>query len=178
MIIRAGYGRDGKDKCFEANYEGAKAAGLHVGAYWYSYAMSVADAEQEAVRCIQTLKGKQFDFPVYFDVEEKKQFQKGKAFCDSIITTFCTALERAGYFAGLYMSTSYLHDFVSESVRKRFTIWVAQYAKACKYRGDYGIWQYSSKGRIGGIKGDVDLDEAYTNFPSIIVPRGFNGYKG
>ena len=178
VIIRAGYGKETsqKDPCFEKNYAGAKAAGLHVGAYWYSYAESVEDAKKEADACLAIIKGKQFDFPVYLDVEEKKQFAKGKDFCDSIITEFCNALEAAGYYAGLYMSTSYLNNYVSESVRKRYTVWVAQYASKCAYKGQYGIWQYSSKGSVPGVSGNCDMDECYMDFPSIITEGAFNGY--
>lgn len=82
VIIRAGYGKltSQKDKYFEQNYSRAKAAGLHVGAYWYSYAQSADDAKKEAQTCISVLKGKQFDYPVYFDIEEKSQLNKGKDF--------------------------------------------------------------------------------------------------
>ena len=178
VIIRAGYGKEAKQKdaYFDKNYEKAKAAGLHVGAYWYSYADSVEDAKKEADACLSVIKGKQFDFPVYFDVEEKKQFAKGRNFCDSIITVFCDALEAAGYYAGLYMSTSYLNNYVSESVRKRYTIWVAQYNTRCTYKGAYGIWQYSSKGNVRGVSGNCDMDECYIAFPAIIMAGAFNGY--
>ena len=178
VIIRAGYGKEvsQKDPYFDKNYEKAKAAGLHVGAYWYSYAETIEAAKQEAAACLSVIKGKQFDLPIYFDVEEKSQFAKGKNFCDSIITVFCDALEAKGYFAGLYISASPLKTHVSESIRNRYTIWVAQYNSKCTYNGDYGIWQYSSKGSIPGVSGNCDMDECYKDFPSIIKKGGFNGY--
>lgn len=73
VILRAGYGRETsqKDAKFEQNYKNAKAAGLKVGAYWYSYADSVEDAKKEAEACISVIKGKQFEYPIYFDLEEK-----------------------------------------------------------------------------------------------------------
>ena len=82
VIIRAGYGKlpSQKDKCFEENYCKAKASGLDVGVYWYSYAMSVDEAREEAKACLSVIKGKQFEFPVYFDLEEQKQFSKGRTF--------------------------------------------------------------------------------------------------
>ena len=85
-----------KDKCFEENYRKAKAAGFDVGAYWYSYAMSVDEAREEAKACLSVIKGKQFEYPVYFDLEEQKQFSKGRTFCDSIVNTFCGELEKNG----------------------------------------------------------------------------------
>ncbi len=177
-IIRAGYGKEvsQKDPYFEKNYEKAKAAGLPVGAYWYSYADSVDAALKEAKACISVLKGKQFELPIYFDVEEKRQFAKGQKFIDSIISVFCEALEQEGYFAGLYMSASPLKTHVSEAVRNRYTIWVAQYNTKCTYAGEYGIWQYSSKGSVPGVSGNCDMNECYKDFPSIIKKGGFNGY--
>lgn len=178
VIIRAGYGKEvsQKDPYFEENYKKAKAAGLHVGAYWYSYADSVSAAKQEAQACFNVLQGKQFDFPIYYDVEEKKQFDKGKNFIDSIITVFCNSLEAAGYYTGIYMSASPLKTHVSESVRKRFTVWVAQYNKTCTYKDPYCIWQYSSKGKIAGHKCDFDMNECYVDFAETITKGGFNGY--
>lgn len=90
VIIRAGFGRyaNQKDPYFESHYKAAKAAGLKVGAYWYSYATSEADAKAEAETCLSIIKGKQFEYPIYFDLEESSQFRKGKSFCDSLVKTF------------------------------------------------------------------------------------------
>ena len=179
VIIRAGYGKDAsqKDKCFEHNYKNAKAAGLHIGAYWYSYADSSEDALKEAKTFLSAVKGKQFDFPLYFDLEEQKQFSKGRNFCDSLVKAFCGELEKSGYFAGLYISRSPLQCYISESVAKRYALWIAEYGSKCRYSGTYGIWQSSSTGRVSGISGNVDLDTAYTDYPSVIRKGGFNGYS-
>lgn len=179
VIIRAGYGKyiNQKDKYFEQNYKNAKAAGLNVGAYWYSYADSVEDVKLEAKVFMQAIAGKTFEYPLYFDIEEEKQFKKGKAFCDSLINAFCTALENAGYFAGVYCSTFWFTNYVSESVRKRYTVWIAEYASKCNYKGDYGMWQYGSKGSVNGVKGDCDCDYSYIDYPTIIKNGGFNGFK-
>jgi lysozyme len=107
VIIRAGYGTNSKDKYFEENYRKAKAAGLHVGAYWYSYADSFSEAVQEAEMFLSTLAGKQFDYPVFLDMEEKKQIEAGTDFCSGLIKSFCDRLEAAGYFAGFYTSASF-----------------------------------------------------------------------
>ena len=178
VIIRAGYGKlpSQKDKCFEENYRKAKAAGFDVGAYWYSYAMSVDEAREEAKACLSVIKGKQFEYPVYFDLEEQKQFSKGREFCDSIVNTFCSELEKNGYFAGLYISRSPLERFISESTAKKYALWVAEYNSRCRYNGDYGMWQYSSKGKVNGIGGNCDMNYCYKNYPSIIKNGGFNGY--
>lgn len=179
VIIRAGYGKDisQKDKYFEQNYKSAKAAGLKVGAYWYSYADTVDEVKQEAKVCIQAIKGKTFEYPIYFDLEESSQFSKGKSFCDSLVKTFCNELEKAGYWAGLYISRSPLQTHLSSSVAKRYALWIAEYNDKCNYSGDYGMWQYSSKGKVSGVSGNVDMDYCYVDYPNLIKNKGLNGYK-
>lgn len=178
VIINAGYGKEisQKDKCFEQNYNAANRVGLHVGAYWYSYATSVENAIKEAKTCLQVIKGKQFDFPIYFDLEEQNQFAKGRSFCDSIVKAFCDELERNGYYVGLYISRSPLQNYISESVAKRYALWIAEYGERCNYNKQYGMWQYSCNGHVPGVNGNCDMDIAYVDYPSIIKKR-FNGYK-
>ena len=178
VIIRAGYGREirQKDPLFEQNYARAKAAGLNVGAYWYSYADDEADAKREAAACLEAIKGKRFEFPVFFDVEESKQFKKGTAFCSQIVKAFCTELEKAGYFAGLYISRYYLQTCIDAETAKRYALWIAEYGPRLNYSGAYGIWQHSSTGRVVGVIGNVDLDTAVVDYPAIIKKGGFNGY--
>ena len=179
-IIQAGYGRElsQKDEKFERNYSGCKAAGVPCGAYWYSYATSEDEARKEAAVCIEVLKGKQFEYPVYYDVEEQRILSLGRDKVSAIIKAFCGELEKAGYFVGLYMSAYPLGNLVSEEVRSRYAVWVAHYGvtKPC-YSGAYGIWQKSSTGSVSGISGNVDLNKAYEDYPSIIKAAGLNGYK-
>ena len=179
VIIRAGFGKyaSQKDPYFEKNYKGAKAAGLDVGVYWYSYAASVADAIAEAKTCMTAISGKQFEYPVFFDLEEKSQFNRGRAFCDSLVKAFCGELEKCGYFAGLYISRSPLQSYISSDIARRYTLWVAEYASKLNYSGTYAMWQYTSKGKINGINGDVDCDYCYVDYPNIIKSGGYNGYR-
>lgn len=178
VIVRAGYGREisQKDPYFEQNYARAKAAGLNVGAYWYSYAISAADAKKEAQTCIQAIKGKQFEYPIYFDLEESSQLSKGMAFCSSLVTAFCSELESNGYFAGLYCSTGYLNACINENVRNKYAIWVAQWNSTCTYKGTYGIWQYGV-GKVNGVTGDCDMDISYIDYPTKIKNGGYNGFS-
>ena len=178
-IIRAGYGRElsQKDPKFEEYYAGCKARGIPCGVYWYSYATTPADAEREANVCLQVIKGKQFEYPIYFDVEEQNAFNTGKNNVSAIIKAFCNKIEAAGYYAGLYMSASPLNNYVTPEVRSRYTVWVAHYGVSRpSYSGKYDIWQKASTGRINGISGNVDLDECYTDFPTIIKNAGLNGF--
>lgn len=179
VIIRAGFGRyiSQKDIMFESHYAAAKAAGLDVGAYWYSYATSMEDAKREAQTCIEAIKEKKFEYPIYFDLEEAEQLKKGRAFCDSLVNVFCTTMEAAGYFAGLYISRSPLQTNISASVANRYALWVAEYASKCNYTGSYGMWQNTSTFHALGYNGNLDHDYCYVDYPTAIKNGGFNGYK-
>lgn len=185
VLIRAGYGKDAKkqkDPYFEINYKSAKIAGLHVGAYWYSYTETVKGARDEAMACASVLAGKNFDLPIYFDVEEKRQIEQGSEFLGGIITEFCSYLERLNYFVGIYMSAAYLKA-VPMRVLVKYQVWVAQWHKegqAEKLTYNLtrpGMWQYYNKGLVPGIAGHVDLDYMLIDFPTIIRNGGFNGYS-
>ncbi|MCM1009233.1 MAG: glycoside hydrolase family 25 protein [Ruminococcus flavefaciens] len=179
-IIRAGYGREisQKDKRFEANYNGCKSRNIPCGAYWYSYAVTPEEARKEAAVCLEVLKGKQFEYPIYFDIEEDRQFRLGKAACSEISAAFLETVEKAGYFVGIYSSKSHLESYISEDIRKRYAVWVAHYGVAkTSYSGAFGMWQKSSAGSIFGISGYVDLDECCFDYPSIIKEIGLNGFR-
>ena len=179
-IIRAGYGKviTQKDPKFETNYAQCRANGIPVGAYWYSYALSVDEARQEAKVFLEVIKGKQFEYPVYFDLEEKKQFALGKAKCSEIAKAFLETVEKAGYFVGLYMSKSPLETYITEEIRNRYAVWVAHYCVLqTSYSGQFGMWQKSDTETVSGISGNVDLDECYQNYPVIIKNAGLNGFS-
>lgn len=176
VIIRAGYGKhiSQKDPCFEANYSEAKAVGLSVGAYWYSYAVTVAEAKLEAITFLEVIKGKKFDLPVYFDIEEQKQVELGKALCTAIISAFCAEVEKSGYFTGIYSFDSFFATNIDKAVADKYTCWIARIGGSPNHKHD--MWQYSWKERINGIKGDVDANHCYKDFPRIIRNAGLNGY--
>lgn len=177
-ILRAGYGREmsQKDARFEANYRNAKAAGIPVGAYWYSYAMSEDEARLEADVFLSVIEGKQFEMPVYFDLEEKKQFDLGKEKVSAIMRAFLERVESAGYFVGLYGSASSLTTHTADDIKSRYTIWLAHWTNQTDYSGAHALWQYSEKGSVSDISGNIDLDIAYVDFPAIIRNKGLNGF--
>ena len=175
VIIRAGFGKyaNQKDPYFEKNYKAAKAAGLKVGAYWYSYATTAAAAEQEANVCLQTIQGKQFEYPVAFDIEEARSLPQADALC----TAFCNALEKQGYYAAIYTFKSALENNIRAAIKSRYDIFLSHVGvQQTSYAGAYGLWQYSWTGRIPGISGDVDLDYAYKDYPTMIQKAGLNGF--
>ena len=116
VIIRAGCGSS-KDKYFESNYKKAKAAGINVGAYWYAKALTEASSKQEAQNVLNAINGKKFEYPIYYDIEQKEILAKGKAFCSAIATDFCTILEKNKKFCGIYASKSYLDSYFTYNVK-------------------------------------------------------------
>jgi GH25 family lysozyme M1 (1,4-beta-N-acetylmuramidase)/LysM repeat protein len=179
-IIKAGGSDDGfyTDSKWEANYKGAKAAGIPIGAYYFvgKDCVSAAAGKADAERFLKILKGKQLEYPVYMDNEA--QPASAKTGITEATIAFCETMENAGYFVGIYGSTySGFKERMDDGRLTPYAHWVAQYASKCTYSGNYGIWQYSSKGKVSGISGNVDLDYAYVDYPSVITKDGFNGYR-
>lgn len=183
-IIRAGYGKNAsqEDDYFATNFKNATAAGLPVGIYWYSYAQSVADVEKEARLCLQVLGSRSLDLPVFYDLEESSQLNKGKAFCTQLVERFCSIIASAGHTPGLYMSRSPLLDYIEQETRGRYALWVAEYgSKTCKYDGDYLMWQYADNGKVAGVNGNTDMDFLYgskDSLPGSATLLGSKTYTG
>ena len=169
VILRAGYGKEFSqiDKKFEEYYSECKKRNIPVGCYWYSYAKSKNEAEKEAEVFLKTIKGKQFEFPVYYDVEEYSIFKLGKKAVSEIITAFCEKVEKAGYFTGFYSNPNFLHNVINDTVKSKFTLWLAHWDTNTPYC-NYGIWQKSAKGKISGISGNVDIDFCTTDFTCLL----------
>ena len=168
-VIRAGYGREitQKDPYFEQNHEGAKAAGLRVGTYWYSYAENAEDAKTEAVAFLEAVKGKTFDLPVYYDVEEKAQAQKGKEFVTGVILAFAEEVEKAGYKVGVYANTNWLTNYIALDKLGGRSIWKADYRENYDKTIECDIRQYTSNGSVSGISGRCDMNTGYAEFCKI-----------
>lgn len=179
-ILRAGYGSvsSQKDPTFEDNYQNAKAAGIPVGAYHYSYAKDIAGAKREAQTFLEWIKGKQFEYPVVFDIEESATYNLGRNTVSEIIKTFCSIVEAAGYYVSVYTNKSWLDHVVSDEVKSKYDTWLAQWTSTPSYVGPYGMWQYTSSGTVDGISGRVDMDIAYKNYPEIIKRKQLNGWSG
>lgn len=163
-IIRIGYGMydDQKDKQFENNYKNARANGIPVGVYHYSYATSVEEAKKEANLVVSWLNGRDLDYPVYFDIENSSQAKLGKSTLNAMCRAFCEIIEKAGYWAGIYSNKDWATNKISGAeLGKDYTYWIAQYNSTCTYTGPYAIWQYSSSGRVNGISGNVDMNYQY-----------------
>lgn len=179
IIIRAGYGRhiSQKDPTFEKYYADAKAAGLNVGTYWYSYALSVPEAKLEASVFLEAIRRKQFELPVYFDIEEEKHVALGKTICSAMVDAFCGTMEQAGYFAGVYSFDSFFASNLAESVQKKYTCWVARVENVKPtYCKKYDMHQYTWEGVVKGVSRVVDVSYCYKDFPKIIKENELNGF--
>ena len=159
-IIRIGYGGSApvKDEKFEENYKNARANGLDVGVYIYSYADTLTDAKTEANAVINWLGGRDLELPVYFDIEDKKQSILGNTLRTNITKKFCDMIENAGYWAGIYANKSWLTSKLNMNELNAYTVWVAQWANTNTYKGPYAMWQYTSDGSVNGISGRVDMN--------------------
>lgn len=184
LILRAGFTGWGtgisynKDKCFEDFYSKAKQRDINVGAYWYSCANTkekgIAEAKYMYENC---LKGKQFEFPIYIDVEDTHHQVGNKRGVTDAIIGFCEYLENLGYYVGIYASDiSGFKDKMYINELNAYDKWVARYGSKPNYVTNYGIWQSSSNGRINGYSGNLDIDESYKDYPNIIKSNGLNGY--
>ena len=120
------------------------------------------------------MKGKQFEWPIYYDIEEKSIFNAGIA--SAIAKAFCEILEANKYYCGIYSSASYLNSYFDAYTKEKFTIWVAHWdADVPAYKGAYGVWQYKV-GYAEGISGRCDLDYGYIDFEPVMKEHHLNGY--
>lgn len=183
-ILKAGGGDDGlyQDSKFNTYYNNAKAAGLGVGAYFFGAAKSVAQAQREADKFISILKGKQFDYPVYYDVEGS-MLSLNKSLLTDIIYTFCERVEKAGYYVGIYSAQYVFNDRVDDTKLARYAHWLAYWGKrmpTLKYSGDPGLWQFGGETnliRTNKVAGVVcDQDYCLVDYPEAIKRLGLNGY--
>lgn len=177
VIIRAGYRGYGKagtlnaDPMFKANITGAIKAGVPVGVYWCSQAISDTEALAEARYLHDLLKDYDLTYPVYLDSEHMgpgasgRADKLGKARRTQYGKTFCKAMRDYGYTMGLYCSESWYADEIDGAAfaREGFTIWLAKYASA-KPRYAHDAWQYTDSGTVPGITGKVDLNRFYREF--------------
>lgn len=185
LILRAGFTGWGtgisynKDKCFEDFYSKAKQRDINVGAYWYSCANTkekgIAEARYMYENC---LKGKQFEYPIYIDVEDTHYQVNNKRGVTDAIIGFCEYLENLGYYVGIYASDiSGFQDKMYLNELNAYDKWVARYGSEPKYVKQYGMWQSTSSGRINGYNGNLDCDVAYKDYSSIIKNIGLNGFS-
>ena len=167
-IVRAGYGmyENQVDPQFAANMEGAISAGIPVGVYWYSYAETPGQAKKEAETCLKIIGPyrEKLSLPVFFDQEYEPGIKaQSKEIRTEMCRAFLEAVQSAGYRPGLYCSYDWYKNWVDSAKLAAHPVWIAHYdTPKCGYAGDNLVcWQYTSKGSVDGISGNVDMDEGY-----------------
>ncbi|MCH5255743.1 MAG: Ig-like domain-containing protein [Lachnospiraceae bacterium] len=168
-IIRCGYRGSAtgvlvEDPMFRSNIKGAKAAGIKVGVYFFCQAVNEVEAVEEASMAVSLVSGYGLDMPIFLDVESAggRGDRISKDTRTAVCRAFCQTVQNSGYSAGIYANKTWFNEMINTASLTNYKIWLAQYASAPTYtKTRYDIWQYSSKGRINGIKGDVDLDIRY-----------------
>lgn len=182
------------DSQFVANINGAKAQGIHIGAYFYSYATNLAEVKEEAKMIVDILDDypATFDFPIVFDAEDPTI----QSFAADACNTFCSILEKNGYYAMIYANTNWFNNVIKPaSAISSYALWHASYYN--KYTGytptqstsiasekpalnanneNVKIWQYTDKGSVSGISGNVDMNVGYYDFSTIIRSQGYNNF--
>ncbi len=167
VIIRCGYGSDyanQDDVEFEANVRKCEAAGMPYGVYLYSYAKNTQMALSEAAHTLRLLQGKRPLYGVWYDVEDST-LPDGEAIVDNCVA-YCGAIEKAGYYCGIYSFLYWMETRLSSPRLDRFDKWVAQWNDTLDYSGPVGMWQYSNNGILNGRR--FDLDRAFRDYPKII----------
>lgn len=173
VILRAGFDIT-KDNRFEEHYNNLQ--GLHLGAYWYSYAQSTEQARAEARKCLEVINGKKFDLPIYLDMEDPSIAGLSSATLDAIVRAFGEEIEKAGYYFGVYCNLNWYNNKLSGSeLNKRFDWWIAYWSDDAPdpaYGINNGIWQFTSKYNLDGYI--IDADYIFKDYPTIIRKLGLN----
>lgn len=161
------------DPTFETNYRNAKAAGLDVGVYYYTYATSEAMANAELALVRQAVYGKELTMPVAVDVEENKLKQLSTLDLSNLTAYALEQVERMGFYAQLYTYTGYKYELDMARLSSRWDVWLADYTgKTPNVTFNYNAHQHTSKGSVPGISGNVDLNVTTLNYPKIIRKKG------
>lgn len=185
VVIKGGGGDDGlyTDSKFNRNYNEAKAKGLPVGVYWFSKALTVAESEREAEYFYNNvIKGKQFELPVYMDVEHAEMLKLGRRTLTNIVKAFCEKMEALGCWVGIYSTPYAFRAYMIDEELTKYAHWVAQWAKKCTYEHTecFGMWQFGGEtnlirsNKIAGVT--CDQNYMLVDYPALIKAAGLNGF--
>ncbi len=180
VIIRAVSSNDAGvyvDPFFEQNYAGAKAAGLRVGAYYFTYAQTYAYADREIELLSGALEKKTLEYPVFVDMEAESIAALGRTRTTELAEYALESLRRKNFYAGLYTYASFAKNRIDMSRLSAYPFYIADYTGSVQYSGSYQMWQYTATGRVPGVNGNVCLDYSYRDFLPEIQQCGCNGYE-
>ena len=172
VIIRCGYrgystGVLVQDPMFETHIKGATGAGLKVGIYFFSQAINEKEAVEEASMAVALAKKYSVTYPIYIDTEQVSGGRANNldtATRTSVCKAFCETVKAAGYTPGIYASKSWYEKKLDVASLGGYKIWLAQYASTPTYTGKYDMWQYTEKGKVNGVTGNVDMNISYLGY--------------
>lgn len=170
-FIRAGHGLRTPDKYFQVNMEGANAADIPAGVYFYSTAQDEATAIKDAQFAIKSMEGYEVSYPVVIDLEDASQQELSKTEIGEIAKAYCDEIAKAGYTPMIYCNEYWYNNYIDASQLGNIEKWVARYNVTYSKSIPRGIWQSCCNGRVEGISGDVDINFAYKDYTEIVVPR-------
>lgn len=168
-MVRTSYGSFYEDKKYKRNIKELERVKIPYGLYHFSYATNVESAKKEATGFINIIKKYNPLYPVVIDIESSSRTSnvRNDTLVD-ITSTICSMIESAGYYVMIYANKDYFTGKLNSSKLDRYDKWLAEWSSKPTYNKNFGIWQYSSKGSMPGIVGNVDLNIAYKDYPSII----------
>lgn len=172
VIIRCGYRGSStgvlvQDPTFKKNIQGATAAGLKVGIYFFSQAVNEVEAVEEASMTLSLIKGYKISYPVFIDIEGSggRGDLIDKNTRTNVANAFCQTMQNGGYTAGIYANKNWFETKMNTSSLTKYKLWLAQYAAEPTYKATkYDMWQYTSKGSVKGISGNVDMNKSYLGY--------------
>ena len=173
VIIRCGYrgsttGALIEDPKFKSNISGATAAGLKVGVYFFTQATNEVEAVEEASMAVSLIKGYKISYPVFLDVESANGGRAdsiSQSARTAVCKAFCQTVQNSGYTAGVYANKTWFTSYINAGSLTSYKLWLAQYAATPTYTATkYDLWQYSSKGSVAGISGNVDMNISYLGY--------------
>lgn len=179
-FIRMGY-LNSDDPHFDENMQGAIAAGLDTGVYFYTQAANVETAAADAAYVLEKVKEYNITYPICYDVESQKILDDGtdRQTLTEIVNTFCKTVTDAGYPVIIHANHEWLTNHLDLS-QLPYDIWYPRYRAASEFTfpANTGIWQCSASGRVDGITGDVTIDLAYKDYPAMMPKTGFRTING
>lgn len=176
-ILRCGFGNDIRrqdDTEFERNAEMCEKLGIPYGTYLFSYATNLDDAKSEVEHTLRLIKGKKLEYPVFLDVETRRQMALPKTRLVEIVKYYCEEMEEAGYYVGIYASLDRFKSNLNSTELDAYDKWVAEWSNRFTYNKPAGMWQQTSHEDIPGIRGRVDGDIAFYDYPKIIREAKLN----
>ena len=156
---------------FERNYAECKRLGIPVGAYYYTYAQDAATVQAELAKLREALAGKTFNLPIAVDVEDNKLKPLSADALTDLVIAAADAIESWGLYAMVYTYTYYSQTELNMNRLSAYDLWIADY-RGTRPTRKHGMWQYTSKGSLPGISGNVDKNHVYKDYPSIITRAG------